>query len=571
MTEKFYAKEVSVKDYKGFSGGFGSYAQKGGEASMIRLRMPGGRVTKEKLKFLVDSIEKYDVKRAHITTCQTVQFHDLGAKAVCDIMEQAMDVSIVTRGGGGDFPRNTMVSPLSGVEKGEYFDVLPYAEEAGDYLMGIIKTVKLPRKLKVGFSNSPANVTHATFRDLGFVAKANGLFDVYSAGGLGNNYRMGVKVAEDANPEEVLYYVEAMVRTFTTYGNYESRAKSRTRYMQETLGVDGYRKAYQEKLAEVKEEYKDSLLIKLEGKTAENTINNVENTSTEGADKKNMNDTSAAIAENIVNNIEKNSTAAVGAKNNADMSEIIENETKNIMKKDENILLETAESYPQKEAASERILPQKQAGLYAVAYHPIGGIVPVKKFGEIYNIVKDIVNAEVRIAPDETLYIINLNRLQAKEVVTITEDGAKNLFETSVSCIGSTVCQIGLRDSQGLLASIIEAVEPYHFADGVLPRIHISGCTSSCGTHQIGKLGFHGASKRVDGKMQPAFAFHVNGEDAQGEEHFGEEWGVMTAEDIPKFFVELGQKVSSDNLTYNTWFAKNPEELKTLAEKYIKS
>ena len=33
---------------------------------MLRLRMPGGRVTKEKLKFLVDSIERYDVKRAHI-------------------------------------------------------------------------------------------------------------------------------------------------------------------------------------------------------------------------------------------------------------------------------------------------------------------------------------------------------------------------------------------------------------------------------------------------------------------------------------------------------------------------
>ena len=32
MTEKFYAKEVSIKEYKGFSGGYGSYAQKGGEA-----------------------------------------------------------------------------------------------------------------------------------------------------------------------------------------------------------------------------------------------------------------------------------------------------------------------------------------------------------------------------------------------------------------------------------------------------------------------------------------------------------------------------------------------------------
>ena len=500
MTEKFYAKEVSVKDYKGFSGGFGSYAQKGGEASMLRLRMPGGRVTKEKLKFLVDSIERYDVKRAHITTCQTVQFHDLDAKAVCDIMEQAMDAGIVTRGGGGDFPRNTMVSPLSGVEQGEYFDVLPYAEEAGDYLMGIIKTVKLPRKLKVGFSNSPANVTHATFRDLGFVAKEEGTFDVYSAGGLGNNYRMGVKVAENVKPEEVLYYVEAMVRTFTTYGNYESRAKSRTRYMQETLGVDGYRKAYQEKLAEVKAEYKDSLLIKVVETEVEHTRKNIENNSTD---------------------------------------------------------------------KSERILSQKQEGLYAVAYHPIGGIVPVKKFGEIYNIIEDIANAEVRIAPDETLYIINLNASQAKEVVAITEDGAKNLFETSVSCIGSTVCQIGLRDSQGLLASIIEAVEPYHFADGVLPRIHISGCTSSCGTHQIGKLGFHGASKRVDGKMQPAFAFHVNGTDAQGAEHFGEEWGVMAADVIPEFFVELGQVISDENLTYEVWYAKHPDKLKKIAEKYI--
>lgn len=27
VTEKFYNKEVSAKDYKGFSGGFGSYAR----------------------------------------------------------------------------------------------------------------------------------------------------------------------------------------------------------------------------------------------------------------------------------------------------------------------------------------------------------------------------------------------------------------------------------------------------------------------------------------------------------------------------------------------------------------
>lgn len=518
MTEKFYAKEVSIKDYKGFSGGFGSYAQRGGEASMLRLRMPGGRITKEKLKFLVDAIAAYDVRRVHLTTCQTVQFHDLGMKAVCDIMERAMEVGIITRGGGGDFPRNVMVSPLSGVEQGEYFDVLPYAERTGDYLMGMIKTVKLPRKLKVGFSNSPANVTHATFRDLGFMAKENGLFDVYSAGGLGNNYKMGVKVAENVKPEEVLYYVEAMVRTFTTYGNYESRAKSRTRYMQETLGVEGYKKAYQEKLLEVKAEFKDSLLIKESSVSAEQESN---------------------TEESVVNIKEQ------------------ESQLKNVA------------AYPQTESASERVITQKQAGLYAVAYHPVGGMVPAQKFEEIYEEIKNAAKAEVRVAPDETLYIINLNAQQAEKIHKITADGAKNLFETSVSCIGSTVCQIGLRDSQGLLASIVEAVEPYHFADGVLPRIHISGCPSSCGTHQIGKLGFRGASKSVNGKAEPAFAFYVNGKDTQGEERFGEEWGVMLATDIPKFFVELGTVISEEKVSYEQWYKKNMDTLKNIVEPYL--
>ena len=518
MTEKFYAKEVSIKDYKGFSGGFGSYAQRGGEASMLRLRMPGGRITKEKLKFLVDAIAAYDVRRVHLTTCQTVQFHDLGMKAVCDIMERAMEVGIITRGGGGDFPRNVMVSPLSGVEQGEYFDVLPYAERAGDYLMGMIKTVKLPRKLKVGFSNSPANVTHATFRDLGFIAKENGLFDVYSAGGLGNNYKMGVKVAENVKPEEVLYYVEAMVRTFTTYGNYESRAKSRTRYMQETLGVEGYKKAYQEKLLEVKAEFKDSLLIKESSVSAEQESN---------------------TEESVVNIKEQ------------------ESQLKNVA------------AYPQTESASERVITQKQAGLYAVAYHPVGGMVPAQKFEEIYEGIKNAAKAEVRVAPDETLYIINLNAQQAEKIHKITADGAKNLFETSVSCIGSTVCQIGLRDSQGLLASIVEAVEPYDFADGVLPRIHISGCPSSCGTHQIGKLGFRGASKSVNGKAEPAFAFYVNGQDTQGEERFGEEWGVMLATDIPKFFVELGTVISDEKVSYEQWYKKNMDTLKNIVEPYL--
>lgn len=248
MTQKFYRKEISVPEYKSFSGGFGSYAQRGGTASMLRLRLTGGEITKDTLAMISQCIEKYQISLIHLTTCQSLQFHNLTEAQVLSLIEDAFDHGIITRGGGGDYPRNVMASPLSGVQKGEPFDVLPYAREAADYLLGLIGTVKLPRKLKVCFNSSPDDEVHATFRDLGFVANADQTFDVYAAGGLGRSPRMGVKVASHTRPDKLLAYIQAMVDTFTAYGNYENRGRARTRFMQEDLGAEGFVQAYREKL-----------------------------------------------------------------------------------------------------------------------------------------------------------------------------------------------------------------------------------------------------------------------------------------------------------------------------------
>lgn len=493
VTRQFYAGEVPAQKYKGFSGGFGSYAQRGGKASMLRLRLPGGRVSREKLGFVVDAIEKYNIDKVHFTTCQTIQLHNLNADAVCELAVKALDYGIVTRGGGGDFPRNVMVSPLSGVEKGECFDVFPYAKAAADYLMGFIKTVKLPRKLKVCFSNSPKNEPHATFRDLGFVAREDGKFDVYSAGGLGNNPKMGVKVAEGICGSKILYYVKAMVKMFVAYGNYENRAKARTRYMQETLG-DRYAECFQEKLCEVMKE--ESLDI-------------------------------------CVENME-------------------------VTKKSDGSAVENT-----------RALPQKQEGLYAVKYHPIGGCPQPLKLKEIYEAMSDMEETELRITPDETVYIVNCTGSEAKRLLDITSDGAKTLFESSVACIGASICQVGVRDSQKLLRTLIEESRKWGYADGVLPKIHISGCPSSCGTHQIGRIGFRGGVKKSEGVMQPAFVLTVNGEDAEGKERFGEQVGIILESDIPDFLKELGAEISQSGLLYDEWYESHAKRFIEIAKPYI--
>lgn len=495
-TAAFYAGELSKGDYKGFSGFYGSYAQKGGTASMLRLRMTAGRVTKEKLAFTAKAVRKYQVEKIHFTTCQTIQLHDLQQDALCSIMEEALDAGIVTMGGGGDFPRNVMCSPLSGVEKEEYFDIRPWAEAAGEYLMHFIKAEKMPRKLKVGFSNSPKNMTHATYRDLGFVAGEDGKFDVYSAGGLGNNPRFGVKVAEGIEPEMILYYIKAMWLTFRAYGNYQNRGKARTRYMQEALGSpEKYKEAYLEKLREVLESG-ENLRIQPEIQTV-------------------------------------------------------------------------AKSGDGTSVCGPRIMEQKQEGLYTVIWHPLGGQPKAESLCMLSDTIADMEEVEVRLAPDETAYIINLTGAEAQKVLEVTEDSATSLFETSVSCIGASVCQIGLRDSQALLQACVKAVREAGLPDGALPQIHISGCPSSCGTHQTGRIGFRGASKKTDKKPQPAFVLYVDGDDRQGQESMGRELGTVLEEQIPEFLVKLGKTVAESGMDYETWNRENPDGLNQIAAEYI--
>ncbi|MCI9137362.1 MAG: nitrite/sulfite reductase [Lachnospiraceae bacterium] len=494
MTKKFYQKDINIAQYKQFSGGFGSYAQRGGNSSMLRLRFAGGEIPKEQLLFIAESIEKYKISLVHFTTCQSVQLHNLSEAQVCALVEEAFSHGIITRGGGGNYPRNVMCSPLSGVQKGEYFHVLPYAKEAADYLLGFINTVKLPRKLKVAFSNSPENITHATFRDLGFAATKQGTFDVYSAGGLGREPKMGALVASDTNPSHVLYYIKAMIDTFVAYGNYENRGKARTRFMQETLGTEGYIKAYQEKLAQAFAQEKLDLEL---------------------ADAK-------------------------------------------ITKQGDGNALH----HP-------RAVPQKQDGLYAVYYHPIGGSPSPEFFRSLYNAILPMEEVVLRVSPDESLYIINLTSREAEKILALTEDGARTFFETSVSCIGASICQIGARDSQSLLKACVERLRKENLPDHTLPRIHISGCPSSCSGHQIAPLGFRGGVKQTPEGPRPAFAVFEMGCEREGRESFASELGIMLESDIPEFLAELGKEIAACGMTYETFVRKRHDDFLTIVQRYL--
>lgn len=254
---EFLDGTLTRAEFKGFSGGMGSYAQKETGKFMIRLRTPSGIVSREHFGLILDYAGKYGLDKIHLTTRQAVQLHDLSIDDVCDIMRDAIDQDLFTRGGGGNFPRNVSLSPMAGVDPEEVFDVTLYARQVGDYFLRNATEYKLPRKLKVAFSSSASDTGCATVNDMGFIGVLDGgkpMFRLWLAGGMGGQPALGIPYDELVAPEEVLYYVEAMVRLFMAEGDYTNKARARVRFIPRRMGAEAFMECYKKHLEEVKKE-----------------------------------------------------------------------------------------------------------------------------------------------------------------------------------------------------------------------------------------------------------------------------------------------------------------------------
>jgi len=81
-----------------------------------------------------------------------------------------------------------------------------------------------------------------------------------------------------------------------------------------------------------------------------------------------------------------------------------------------------------------------------------------------------------------------------------------------ITCTGADTCRLGLCLSKNLATAIAKA-----FAERGLPfddisqGIRISGCTNSCGGHQIGGIGLEGGTRRVHDRLMPFYSVYIGG------------------------------------------------------------
>ena len=232
---------IDAAALKGVTAGFGIYPQRNDRA-MMRIRRPAGIVTTEDLLQVASMMTRHGADFAHIATRQTIQMHGVPPANVPAALEDCEAYGMYFRGGGGDTFRNTLVSAYSGLHADSVFDVVPYAKALSDAFYAFDLAYGLPRQLKIGFADRPADAVIAQSNDLGFLAKVvdgQPVFETYFAGGIGFKPRLGIKLFDALPAADCIRVAMALTALFNDKGCRTNRAHARIRFLREDFGDEG--------------------------------------------------------------------------------------------------------------------------------------------------------------------------------------------------------------------------------------------------------------------------------------------------------------------------------------------
>lgn len=239
----------------------GVYGQRQEGVNMLRIKVPGGRLTAAQLDALADVTEAYAQRDvAHITTRQSIQIHFIPLAQTPGAMRRLAQAGLTSREACGNAVRNMSACALSGVCPREHVDVNAHVDGATRHFLRNPLNQQMPRKFKISFSACEADCAQSLLQDCGVVAVNKGGqrgFMVKAGGGLGHKPREAIVVEEFIPEQELLFALEALVTLHNKYSDRTKRAKSRIKFLVERFGAEGFVEKYREEFTRTREALAD--------------------------------------------------------------------------------------------------------------------------------------------------------------------------------------------------------------------------------------------------------------------------------------------------------------------------
>src|ERR1700712_4785853 len=212
---------------------------------MMRVRIPGGRLTSEQLRVVAGIATDFGRDVADITDRQNVQYHWIRIEDVPEIWRRLESVGLSSTEACGDTPRNMLGCPLAGIDENEILDATAVLTEVNAFAEGNKEFSNLPRKWKTAISGCRSHCTVHEINDISFVGveREDGSvgFDLWVGGGLSTNpmfaRRLGVFVA----PDQVKEVWTGVTSIFRDYGYRRLRTRARVKFLMADWGPEKFR------------------------------------------------------------------------------------------------------------------------------------------------------------------------------------------------------------------------------------------------------------------------------------------------------------------------------------------
>ena len=235
----------------------GIYGQRQEGVNMMRVKVPGGRITPPQLEAIADVTEQYaQVGHANITTRQSIQIHHVPLQHTPEAMRRLARAGLTTREACSNTIRNITACSLAGVCPREHVDVREHVDGVMRHFLRNPLTQQMPRKFKIAFSGCESDCAQTLLHDAGLVATVRDGkqgFIVKSAGGLGHKPHEAIVVDEFVPESELVFALEALVTLHNKYSDRTKRARSRIKFLVERFGADGFRERYREEFARTRD------------------------------------------------------------------------------------------------------------------------------------------------------------------------------------------------------------------------------------------------------------------------------------------------------------------------------
>lgn len=438
----------------------GVYGQRQPGVQMVRIKLPFGKVSFKQLLKIAEISDEFGSSNLHLTTRQDIQIHYVSLDRTPQLWAKLEQDDITLREACGNTVRNVTASPTAGIDPKEPFDVSPYAYATFDYFLRNPICQEMGRKFKISFSSSDEDTAFSYIHDIGAIPKinANGErgFKIMLGGGLGAQPILANIVEEFLPEDQLIPYIESVIRVFDRYGERNNRNKARMKYLIQKLGLEEVLR-----LTEI-----------------ERTANKV----------KSYPINRDAVDAPVLPPTDTYPEVTIG----------------NPLRYEQWL--------------TTNVFEQKQKDFYGVYIKVPVGDISSDTARALVKTLEPLVGNEIRITQNQGLLLKYVRKealpalYEGLAKLELAAPGFESLADVT-TCPGTDTCNLGISNSM-TMARVLEDLIYNEYEDFIYNReikIKISGCMNSCGQHGLAHIGFHGSSLKAGTKVLPSVQVMLGG------------------------------------------------------------